>query len=148
MIKVSVFERESEGLRLALARIASRPDVVFGSFDSPDVLIVSPESDDIPAAQCGSLLIPGNTAIRLPTTNNVVTYGFSPRDTLSLSSIGARTSMLELRREIVNALGEVVEIGEFAVAGGEPTRRLAVSGALLLLGISPETPTIGGDAAG
>ena len=71
----------------------------------------------------------------------VITYGLSPRDSLTLSSREGDTLWAALQRELVTVDGQVVERQEFPLrlepgAGELPS--LAAAGALLLLGVPPE----------
>jgi hypothetical protein len=142
IITVSVFEEAGEGLTRELSRYFANGDVRFGVFDAADVAVVSPNCRTAPRAVCLSLLTPGDAVPRRVRARRVVTYGFSPRDTLTFSSLLGRQAMLDVRREIVNARGEVVDAGEVAVAPGDGTRRaLALYGALILLGLIPGETT-------
>ena len=72
---------------------------------------------------------------------SAVSYGASPRDSLTLSSREGDTLWAALQRELVTVDGQVVERQEFPLrlepgAGELPS--LAAAGALLLLGVPPE----------
>ena len=92
---------------------------------------------------CRLLLAPGDlpalsAQVRAET---VVSYGLSPRDSLTLSSREGDTLWAALQRELVTVDGQVVERQEFPLrlepgAGELPS--LAAAGALLLLGVPPE----------
>ena len=67
-----------------------------------------------------------------------VSYGTSPRDTLTLSSLEGNHICLALQRELVTLAGEVVERQELVLpfpADASPLPFLAAAGALLLLGL-------------
>ena len=89
---------------------------------------------------CRILLAPGDSLPEIP-AETVITYGLSPRDSLTLSSREGDTLWAALQRELVTVDGRVVERQEFPLrlepgAGELPS--LAAAGALLLLGVSPE----------
>ena len=72
---------------------------------------------------------------------SAVSYGASPRDSLTISSREGGRLWAALQRELVTVDGQVVERQEFPLAlepGREELPALAVAGALLLLGVPPE----------
>ena len=112
----------------------------------PALLVVSPgaaaEGLALPAA-CRTILLPGDTC-GLPEglrAASAVSYGTSPRNSLTLSSRRGERLWAALQRELVTVDGQVVERQEFSVPmlrdQGE-LAALAVAGALLLLGVPPE----------
>ena len=89
---------------------------------------------------CRILLAPGDSLPEIP-AETVITYGLSPRDSLTLSSREGDTLWAALQRELVTVEGRVVERQEFPLAlrpGEEELSALAAAGALLLLGVPPE----------
>ena len=76
-----------------------------------------------------------------PRAASAVSYGASPRDSLTISSREGNTLWAALQRELVTVDGQVVERQEFPLTlepevGELPA--LAAAGALLLLGVPPE----------
>ena len=72
---------------------------------------------------------------------SAVSYGSSPRDSLTISSREGDRLWAALQRELVTLGGQVVERQEFPLPLGPDGRAmsdLAVAGALLLLGVPPE----------
>ena len=112
----------------------------------PALLVVSPRAAQLerplPAA-CRTLLLPGEVR-QLPRgfrAASAVSYGPSPRDSLTISSRGERRLWAALQRDVVTVDGQVVERQEFSVPleGEENVMPvLAAVGALLLLGVPPE----------
>ena len=112
----------------------------------PALLVVSPRAAErgleLPPA-CRTVLLPGDAEGLLPGLRaaSAVSYGASPRDSLTISSREGERLWAALQRELVTVDGQVVERQEFPLtvapgAGELPT--LAVTGALLLLGVPPE----------
>ena len=112
----------------------------------PALLVVSPRAAQLerplPPA-CRTLLLPGETR-RLPPglrAASAVSYGPSPRDSLTISSWSEGRFWAALQRDLVTVDGRVVERQEFSVpleGGEELMPALAAVGALLLLGVPPE----------
>ena len=76
-----------------------------------------------------------------PRAASAVSYGVSPRDSLTISSREGDTLWAALQRELVTVDGRVVERQEFPLVlapGEEELAALAAAGALLLLGVPPE----------
>jgi len=76
-----------------------------------------------------------------PRAASAVSYGLSPRDSLTVSSRERGVLWAALQRELVTVDGRVVERQEFPLAlepGAEELSALAAAGALLLLGVPPE----------
>lgn len=111
----------------------------------PSLLVVSPRAAArglaLPRA-CRTVLLPGGTGESGPLrAAGAVSYGASPRDSLTISSREGDRLWAALQREVVTVDGQVVERQEFPVAlapGEEPLPALAAAGALLLLGVPPE----------
>ena len=112
----------------------------------PALLVVSPRAAArrIPLPRhCRTVLLPGGTGdLSLPLqAASAVSYGASPRDSLTLSSREGNILWAALQRELVTVDGRVVERQEFPLRlepGTGELSSLAVAGALLLLGVSPE----------
>ena len=112
----------------------------------PALVVVSPkavlESRKLPRA-CRTVLVPGSGAesLRGLRAASAVSYGPSPKDSLTVSSREEDRMWASLQREVVTLEGRVVERQEFAVPlvrKGEEMTALAVVGALLLLGVPPQ----------
>lgn len=89
------------------------------------------------------LLLPGAAGplARGMRCRSAVSYGTSPRDTLTFSSLEGDRICLALQRELVSLAGHVVERQEFVAPfppGEDPMTFLAAAGVLLLLGAKPE----------
>lgn len=110
----------------------------------PALVVVSPRAAaaGIPLPrECRTVLLPGGTGGLPLRAASAVSYGPSPRDSLTLSSREGDTLWAALQRELVTVDGRVVERQEFPLrlepgAGELPS--LAAAGALLLLGVPPE----------
>ena len=114
------------------------------SVDHPALLVVSPQAAarGIPLPrQCRTVLLPGGMRGTPPQAASAVSYGASPRDSLTISSREEGALWAALQRELVTVEGQVVERQEFPLPlapGEEELPLLACAGALLLLGIPPE----------
>lgn len=109
----------------------------------PDLLVVSSGGGGgaVPAG-CGTLLSPSSAPAGegLLSPRRVVSYGMSPRDSLTLSSIGTGRMVLTLQRELSALNGRLLERQDIPLRTGpgrEPDDVLAASAALLLLGAEP-----------
>ena len=114
------------------------------SEDHPALLVVSPQAAArgmrMPR-QCRTALLPGGMGGVLPQAASAVSYGASPRDSLTISSRKGDILWVALQRELVTVDGRVVERQEFPLAlepGEGELTALAAAGALLLLGVPPE----------
>jgi len=112
----------------------------------PDILVLS--EDALPSCgissgvvRCGVLLLPGDVAAggadaRLFEADCLITYGMSPKNTITLSSISETSCVLAIQREFMTAGGDMLERQEIKIKGGmRPNCLLAVAGALLILGL-------------
>lgn len=110
----------------------------------PALLVVSPRAAarGVPLPrQCRTVLLPGGMSGTPPRAASAVSYGASPRDSLTISSREGNILWAALQRELVTVDGQVVERQEFPLTlepdeGELPA--LATVGALLLLGVPPE----------
>ncbi len=111
-----------------------------------DLLAISPrcevgEQEALPA--CRLLLLPGgrSTLIRRLRTDCVMSYGTSPKDSLTLSSVEPHRLTLSIQRDLVTLHGGTVERQELSLSPGArraPMELLFRGGLLLLLGVPPE----------
>ncbi len=112
----------------------------------PALVVVSPEAArlGLPLPEtCRTVLLPGRAgrAAGGLRASSAVSYGTSPKDTLTVSSREEGRLWAALQRELVTVDGQVVERQEFPLELGRDGRvlsALAVAGALLLLGVPPE----------
>ncbi len=133
-----------EGIEQAIVeRLRSRGGLRgrCASADHPALLVVSPQAAvrgmELPR-QCRTVLLPGGMRGTLPQAASAVSYGTSPRDSLTISSREGDTLWAALQREVVTLGGQVVERQEFPLTlapGEEALPALATAGALLLLGV-------------
>jgi len=137
-----------EGIEGAILRgLGARPRGLPGrtSPEHPSLLVVSPKAAvrglDLPAS-CRTVLLPGDMRERGGLqAASAVSYGPSPRDSLTISSCERGRLWAALQRELVTVDGQVVERQEFPIPmphKGEELSALAAAGALLLLGVPPE----------
>lgn len=140
---------EHEGIAAEIRRRLARCGRSLGELPvprHPALLVVSPKAAAQRRARrvnCRMALLPGDTP--LPGWDlqaaSAVSYGAGPKNTLTLSSREDRKLWFALQRELVTVQGQVVERQEFPWCleqTSSPQSALAVAGALLLLGISPE----------
>lgn len=110
----------------------------------PALVVVSPQAAvrDFPLPrQCRTVLLPGGMRGEPPQAASAVSYGASPRDSLTISSREGDVLWAALQRELVTVEGHVVERQEFPLRlepGEKELPALATAGALLLLGVPPE----------
>ena len=110
----------------------------------PALVVVSPQAAvrGVPMPrQCRTVLLPGGMRGTPPQAASAVSYGTSPRDSLTISSREGDTLWAALQRELVTVDGQVVERQEFPLRlkqGESAMPALAAAGALLLLGVPPE----------
>jgi len=112
-----------------------------------DLLVVSPGAvgwAGAGALDCRTVLLPGAAAplARTLRTGQAVSYGTSPRDTLTFSSLEGDRLCVALQRELVTLEGAVVERQELVLPyppESSPLHFLAVTGALLLLDALPDS---------
>jgi hypothetical protein len=116
---------------------------------TPDILVLSEEASKIcdkapGCVKCGILLLPGDLATGGQVSCDaegfdagcIITYGMSPKNTITLSSIGEESCVLAIQREFLTVRGDMMERQEMKVRGGlRPSSLLAVAGALLILGL-------------
>lgn len=155
MVTVGIWERNRElstlveaelkrAGRPACLRPACHPAELAGEF--LDLLAVSPEAvgwAGAPVVSCRAVLLPGAAGARSrpPKAESAVSYGTSPRDTLTLSSTEEERLCVEVQRELVTVSGAVVERQELVLPcqeGMPPTLLLAAAGTLLLLDLAPD----------
>lgn len=92
---------------------------------------------------CPRLLLPdpAGPVAELLHAEMAVSYGVSPRDTLTVSSLGEDRMVLALQRELITLPGTLVDRQEFVLprpAKVPPLILLACTGILLMLGVPPE----------
>ena len=154
VIRVGIWERD-EGIFRAVRgalEAGSRPfpQMLSGRYAAEfaamnlDLLAVSPEAAARarPSAgvRCRCLLLPGTAGplAREVAAEYAVSYGTSPKDTITLSSLEGGQICLALQRELVTLTGQVLEQQELVLPyprGSTPEIVLATAGTLLLLGL-------------
>lgn len=156
MYRVGFWERD-EGLFEAVeagreALGLERPEYVRGVHPAAfveramDLLCVTPGAvgwAGAGAIVCRTVLLPGSSGplARTLRAGSAVSYGSSPKDTLTISSLEGDQLCAALQRELVTVEGRVVDRQELVLPfrpGASPHLKLAVVGALLLLGAPPE----------
>ena len=95
------------------------------------------------AVRCAAALLPctAGPLARALSVRQAVSYGTSPRDTLTFSSLEGDRLCLAVQRELVTLTGAVVEQQELVLpfpTGASPLPFLAAAGTLLLMGVPPE----------
>lgn len=138
---------DGEGIEAAIrrnlpARGADQRTRISGQH--PALVVVSPRAATrgLPLPrQCRTALLPGGMGGVSPRAASAVSYGVSPRDSLTISSREGGALWAALQRELVTVDGRVVERQEFPLRVEPETGELpalAAAGALLLLGVPPE----------
>lgn len=149
MWQIGVWE-QSEGLtqlvrtltgpERAQVRDGNHPALLAG--EPLDLLVVSPTAvgwAGAAALYCGTVLLPDTAGplARSLLADRVVSYGMSPRDTLTLSSLEEERVCVAVQRELIRPDGKLVERQELVLprtAGQSPGLLLAQAGVRLLLG--------------
>ena len=152
-LRVGIWERDA-GIRTAVeaglgelaaeVRAGRHPAELAGA--RLELLTVSPAARGwagAGAVPCGTVLLPGTAGplARALNARQAVSYGTSPRDTLTFSSLEGDRLCLAVQRELVTLGGAVVEQQELVLpfsTGASPLPFLAAAGTLLLLGVPPE----------
>jgi hypothetical protein len=132
---VVIFENDGEGLYESAKDMLAKAEVSR----RPGLCVISPAfRGAVPRSSCDVLLLPGEKVNDV--TGHIkhrfaVTYGHSPRDTISLSSFGLQGPVLEVRRELPLEGGVFSERGEYPlrVCGSPEPHRIMVLGGILLL---------------
>ena len=152
-VRVGVWERDegiSAAVRAALAGYGA--EVSAGRHPAElaavplELLVISPGAlgwAGAGAVHCRTVLLPGAAGplARTLQAGQAVSYGTSPRDTLTFSSLEGDRLCLAVQRELVPLSGPVVEQQELVLpfpTGASPLPFLAAAGALLLCGVPPE----------
>ena len=95
-----------------------------------DLLVVSPDwtGEDRRVPPCRAMLIPGRLAHLAEglTAAWAVSFGLSPKDTLTLSSMEEDTLHLALQREVISLTGERLDPQEFPLDRQEHSKDLSV----------------------
>jgi len=138
---------DGEGIEGAILRALPARGPGRGAHNSerhPALLVVSPRAAArgfrLPR-QCRTALLPGGMGGVPPRAASAVSYGASPRDSLTISSREGDTLWAALQRDLVTVDGHVVERQEFPLTlepGEGELSALAAAGALLLLGVPPD----------
>ena len=111
-----------------------------------ELLLVAPSARGWAGARglyCRNLFLPGSAAplARLLRAERAVSYGASPRDTLTISSLDAPRISIALQRSVPTLSGGEVEEQEFPLllpGDMDPLLFLALPGSRLLLGAPPD----------
>ena len=126
--------------------VAKTMDLIAGSHFSPiqnediaDLLILTPNATP-PFPNCNILLMP-DELITIPSAQIAVSYGMSPKCTVTFSSVGD-SSILAIQRELPVINGKPLEPQEILVKNTHSLSQyalMACSAALLILGTPPES---------
>lgn len=161
MIRVGIWER-GEGIfnavQAAVGQQESDVELLRGNHPADftdgklDLLCISPAATGwagANAVDCRMLLIPGAAGplARGLRCSCAVSYGTSPKDTLTFSSLEGAHICVALQRELVTLKGGVVEQQEFILPyppEQSPLPHLAAVGILLLLGVDLPPAASGG----
>jgi len=114
--------------------------------EGPELLVISPAAAAAGVKhplRCTTVLLPGGAGELLTRieARSAVSYGMSPRDTLTLSSREGERFCLAVQRELVTVDGTVLDQQELVLRtrpAQDPMLCLALAGAMLLLGAGPE----------
>jgi hypothetical protein len=140
LLSVSILESPGEGFAADITHALRSAGVAVTAGAGADIVVVSPKYRGAANIECGVMLAPDGGAVTASGARSVVTYGMSPRATLTLSSLGETSAMLAVQREIATPRGAVIEEQELKVAAGASAdATLAAAGASIMLGLFPRT---------
>lgn len=137
-IASGISEYEDSSGAVLIRSVSSINDITI---KRPDILVLTEDAaracgERQKHISCGILLLPGDANADIFDAACIVTYGMSPKNTITLSSISEETCVLAIQRELVTTTGDVLERQEIKIKGGmHPECLLAVAGTLLLLGL-------------
>ena len=151
MTEITVLERRNGKLSNEIRRMLNAPASPFSINCTPsprelfdlraELLVVAPDfappdGCTPPRIKCRILLIPGASDASLFDSWCFVTYGMSPKSTITVSSISGDRLVISLQREVVTLTGAVLERQEVVTTGGASVEyRLAAAGVALLSGL-------------
>ena len=156
MYSIRVFEQPGGSIAYSLKKLLAG-DTNCGIFTGTDIeqsychssfsLGIIPPSKDrtflhYSSGNFNTLLAPGTLfpAESSIHASRVVSYGFSPRDSITLSSMSEEKIVLTIQRELFNLNGSILERQEIPIKNiGSPMDSLVIASAFLLLGTSPES---------
>ncbi len=152
MWQIGVWERD-EGLAERISRMAEGFPALVRACRHPallagvglDLLVVSPGASGWAGAgalSCRTALLPGGLSAltRALPADALISYGPSPRNTLTLSSLDDLRASVAVQREFLSLGGRAVDRQELVLPydGRSPDLLLAEAGTALLLGRLPE----------
>ena len=131
-------------LAQAVTRGAAGAPVSFSQHGPLDLLVIGPDRPmGSGGVGCPIVLLPGTAGslARRLHSGCTVSYGPSPKDTLTFSSLEGDQLCLAIQRELITLAGAVVDQQELVVSRPNrfsPLSFLAAAGALLIIGVAPE----------
>lgn len=152
MWQIGVWERD-EGLAERISRMAEGFPALVRACRHPallagvglDLLVVSPGASGWAGAgalSCRTALLPGGLSAltRALPADALISYGPSPRNTLTLSSLDDLRASVAVQREFISLGGRAVDRQELVLPydGRSPDLLLAEAGTALMLGRLPE----------
>lgn len=156
MFSLAVLENKDEKIAASIAKAIKRhagklgASVLLSCADKyeyfhglgADLLIISPDArpDARRTISAKCILMPGALldSFKAVKSDYVISYGMSPKDTITASSISDDGVQISLQRELVTLKGEIVERQELPLIPlkrSTPERIMTVRGAILLLGL-------------
>lgn len=114
------------------------PQNIIYSGDCADLGVIMPGYSGNIDGSFKILLLPGKITDCKAETVSAVTYGMSPQDTVTLSSVGVEKCVLAIQREITDIFGKTIEPQELVIPRMQlaPDFAMAASTALLLAGVN------------
>lgn len=156
MLSVTVREAENESIFQAISqRIkGQRRDIrltraPLGSaiYDAQVVVLSGTAARNLPKnreIECKILIAPSDAVPANAECEYIVSYGMGARDSITASSVSEKECLLALQRDIITLSGEFVDRQEIPVLrkNFSPEDLMAISGALLVMGVEPEKLSI------
>ncbi len=140
---IKLYLAASTSADVRVRRVISAPELAGRP---PDILVLAPDAgydsrNFTTPVRCGILILPAGADPENYDADCVVTYGMSPKSSITLSSIGEDECVLAIQRELPTVGGMLMERQEIKVGGGiAPESLLAVMGALLAAGCTLPEP--------
>lgn len=119
------------------------PQNVVCSAESADLGVIMPGFSGKVMGEFKILLIPGDMKVLHAGAEYAVTYGMSPCDTITLSSVGVDRCVLAVQREVRTVFGKKIEPQEIIIPRMKlaPDYVMASWAALLLAGVDVREKT-------
>lgn len=138
MSKIIITGSDAKNVAIAIKHFLKRR-ISQTHFQSKTDILILTSNVHPPFPSCDILLIPDGLTI-IPITKTAISYGMSPKCSITLSSLGKKP-VLSVQREIITLKGRIIEPQDIPIQNSLNLSQYALmasSAALLILGIPPE----------